>query len=535
MTDQLSDKLLELFDDYLDDRLDEVRLGELEASLRADPTVRAVFVRYCRLHTDLYLDARASQASARALQRLVAVGADLPVCPEELSRPGGLLPHFAGATAPVGRRKRWRWTVLVAALLVLAVGAAWWFGWNRGPAPDGSGHEVAWLVNAQDCQWADGTPPAGEMRPGTLLCVDRGLAEVRFRSGVHVVLQGPARLELLSGNSARLHSGRLTARVPGPATGFAVLSPQGKVVDLGTEFGMDVGADGGTDVYVFEGKVEASAQGPPLDVTRDQVAHIAAGSVALRPDPPRRAAGQFVRAIVPPPVIVPRTLTLDFRRPVPGSLVDGDGLGTGLTQRLPGTGRKLPERDTNLRLGDRGLLLTTTDSDLNTQYKLHHGEYLGVRLADLGFTGKEDFAVTMTVLDIPALEAIGQFGLYAGVASDRNIRGGIFSPAAGKYTQNLVNNHEGIDRDSHLVGLGLVVPGDEVRLTLRRVAGKYSLTAENQSRGGSTTLTTRHPAFLDDRADLTVGLFGANTRSNSPKTLVIRDLTVTVWTTVPRP
>jgi ferric-dicitrate binding protein FerR (iron transport regulator) len=520
MTDQPSDNLLDLFDDYLDDRLDAVRLGELEASLRADPEARAVFVRYCRLHTDLHLDARASQAGARALRRLAGAEATTSV-------PGA---------EPAGRRQRWGWALLTAALVLLAVGLAGWFGRQRGPVPEASGDEVAWLVNAQDCQWADGTPPTGEMRPGTLLCVERGLAEVRFRSGVHVVLQGPARLELLSGNSAHLHSGRLTARVPSPATGFTVLSPQGKVVDLGTEFGMSVGADGAADVYVFEGKVEASAQGPPLGVTRDQVARIAAGTVAVRPDPPRDSAGQFIRAIVPPPVIVPRTLTLDFRRPAPGSLVDGVGQGTGLTLRLPGTGRKLPERDTHLRLDpNRGLLLTTTNSDLNTQYMLDQGEYLGVRLADLGFTGKEDFAVTMTVPDVPALELIGQFGLYAGVASDRNIRGGIFSPAAGQYTQNLVNNHEGIDRDSHLVGLGLVSPGDEVRLTLRRLAGKYSLTAENQSRGGSTTLTTRHPAFLDDRADLTVGLFGANTRSNSPKTLVIRDLTVTVWTTVPRP
>ncbi len=70
--------------------------GELEATaaLRSDGR-RAVFARYCRLHTDLYLDARASQASAPGFAAAwSAKGADLPVCPEELSRPGGSAPTF---------------------------------------------------------------------------------------------------------------------------------------------------------------------------------------------------------------------------------------------------------------------------------------------------------------------------------------------------------------------------------------------------------------------------------------------------------
>src|SRR5262249_9771883 len=144
---------------------------------------------------------------------------------------------------------------------------------------------------------------------------------------------------------------------------------------------------------------------------------------------PGAGADQFIRAIVPPPVIAPRTFGLTFDRPVEGSIRDANGLGMGLTHRLPGTGSRLPERDPNLRpkAADGQLELTTTNSDLNTQYKLPDGEYLGVRLSDLGFTGKEDFAVTATILNIPPLEFIGQFGLYAGAKSDRNIRGGLIS------------------------------------------------------------------------------------------------------------
>src|SRR5262249_36328070 len=138
-------------------------------------------------------------------------------------------------------------------------------------------------------------------------------------------------------------------------------------------------------------------------------------------------------------------------------------------------------------------------------------EYLGVRLSDLGFTGKEDFEVAAAIPKIPALRRVGQFGLYAGTKCDRNIRGGVISKKEpGQYTQFVVNNNGGSDADSHFVGLSSV--GDDLRLTLSRKAGKYALTVANETTGGSTTLTTRHPDFLDAEKDLYVGLFGANTQ-----------------------
>jgi hypothetical protein len=160
------------------------------------------------------------------------------------------------------------------------------------------------------------------------------------------------------------------------------------------------------------------------------------------------------------------------------------------------------------------------------------GEYLGVRLADLGFTGAEDFAVTVAIPKIPALKRVGQFGLYAGTKSDRNIRGGVISKKEpGQYTQFMVNNNGGIDTDVHFVGLSSV--GDDLRLTLRREAGKYTLTVANETTGGSTTLAIRHPDFLDGERGLYVGLFGANTMSEERRTLVIKEMRVTVWTAAP--
>ena len=84
-----------------------------------------------------------------------------------------------------------------------------------------------------------------------------------------------------------------------------------------------------------------------------------------------------------------------------------------------------------------------------------------MRLSDLGFTGPEDFEVSAAVFpEIPALEFIGQFGLYAGARSDRAIRGGVLKlrkDGAEVYTQFLVNNPDG--RDADLYEVGLLDPG----------------------------------------------------------------------------
>jgi hypothetical protein len=536
MNENLSEDLKDRIDAYLAGRLDEAGVAALEDLLRGDAGARACFVRYARLHTDLYLEMRAQQAGKRALGEILQAdpAADRPAAAE----PGEPQGKRTALALPGIRRWLAAWG-LAAACLVAVPALAWWLTAERA----GEEAPVAWLVNAQNCKWADDVEPAGDMHAGKALKIERGLAEIRFRCGARVVLEGPASLELLSARGARLVRGKLTARVPGAATGFEIVSPQGKVIDLGTEFGVAVSGQGTTDVYVFQGKVEACPtdreDAQVVSLTQNQAARIADGKVVRREGERAAGADQFVRAIVPPPVIRPRTVRVDFRQAALGGVRDRAGNGTALTHRLPGTGWCLGERDPNLRLdaGKGCLELTTTDSDLNTQYKLRQGEYLGVRLADLGFTGKEDFAVAVTVLDIPALEVVGQFGLYAGARSDRNIRGGLINAKRaerGQYQQFLVNNHvhqegeKGCDTDIGRVGL--LSTGTDLRLTLRRADGKYALTVDNLTDGTSSTLTIRHPWFLDDEADLYVGLFGANTQSNVRRPLLFKDFEATVWT-----
>ena len=85
-----------------------------------------------------------------------------------------------------------------------------------------------------------------------------GTIKVVFDVGALVTLEGPAELRVLSGMRVRAVRGRITARVDEAAKGFAVETPNTVVVDLGTEFGVEVDAAGQTGVVVFEGRVDLS-------------------------------------------------------------------------------------------------------------------------------------------------------------------------------------------------------------------------------------------------------------------------------------
>lgn len=90
------------------------------------------------------------------------------------------------------------------------------------------------------------------------LQLEVGLARLDFRNGATITLQGPAEFEIVSSLKTILSTGILTASIPESAVGFEVVTPSMDVVDLGTAFGVSVGANGETDICVFEGEVEVS-------------------------------------------------------------------------------------------------------------------------------------------------------------------------------------------------------------------------------------------------------------------------------------
>jgi hypothetical protein len=112
----------------------------------------------------------------------------------------------------------------------------------------------------------------GQQLPAQRLQLDSGLLELRFTSGATVILEGPADFEVVGAMRCVLHCGAVVARVPEQARGFTVDGPRGRLVDLGTEFGVRVGKSGDTEVHVLKGRVEAfpTNQQNAIELTENQ-------------------------------------------------------------------------------------------------------------------------------------------------------------------------------------------------------------------------------------------------------------------------
>ena len=160
------------------------------------------------------------------------------------------------AVAPVVRRNRWQW---VAAAAVIA-GLAAWIG-SRPNAP-----RAPLVADASFARLTGGSGMTAQNHPlasGAVLGANSGglvfasgLTELTHRSGTRLLIEGPALYEATGPNSGRLKYGKLVAAVPPGAEGFVVEWADGKVVDLGTEFAIDVPrSQGPAEVGVFRGEV----------------------------------------------------------------------------------------------------------------------------------------------------------------------------------------------------------------------------------------------------------------------------------------
>ena len=94
---------------------------------------------------------------------------------------------------------------------------------------------------------------------------------MQFRSGPTVHVVAPASVHIESPMLVHLDRGQATARVPVSSRGFAINTPEAKVVDQGTEFGVAARDDGKTDVIVFEGRVDVQDRARALSQPRSLI------------------------------------------------------------------------------------------------------------------------------------------------------------------------------------------------------------------------------------------------------------------------
>ncbi|WP_076421021.1 LamG-like jellyroll fold domain-containing protein [Colwellia sp. UCD-KL20] len=89
--------------------------------------------------------------------------------------------------------------------------------------------------------------------------LSEGYSEIKLNNGVVLVLEAPIKLNLKSVDQVILQHGKLVARVPQNAIGFRIDTPSAEIIDLGTEFGVEVSQNGESQVHVIEGEVKARA------------------------------------------------------------------------------------------------------------------------------------------------------------------------------------------------------------------------------------------------------------------------------------
>ena len=140
------------------------------------------------------------------------------------------------------------------------------------------------LTHTVGVKWGEGAdaPPAlGQTLDLRKLEVESGLAQLEFMRGSTVILEGPVSFEIKGSNEGSLQRGKLRANVPAVAKGFSVDLPHGRLVDLGTEFGLHVHEGGSTEIFVYKGRVRYDG----LPNTDEAFSHEISSGEALFVDP----------------------------------------------------------------------------------------------------------------------------------------------------------------------------------------------------------------------------------------------------------
>ncbi|WP_437230860.1 FecR domain-containing protein [Planctomicrobium sp. SH661] len=84
----------------------------------------------------------------------------------------------------------------------------------------------------------------------------KGLMELTFQNGATVTLKSPSVFTVQSATRMEMKVGNCSVHAPEQAKGFEVITPQSRIVDLGTRFSVVASESGVSDVQVVEGAIE---------------------------------------------------------------------------------------------------------------------------------------------------------------------------------------------------------------------------------------------------------------------------------------
>jgi hypothetical protein len=302
MSDPLNlQRLTELVGLLCDEQITDEQFAELETLLRENPQARKTY------HVLVATHMRLGQLDA---SEFAAAAADV----QAASRGRGPLQYV---------RRGWRRAVdfvrrepvisacVAIAWLAITIGSLALLPISSPRMATSPSYElpihVAQIVNLAGPVWEnfrDAQPREALLFPGDEIALRSGLMEIRHTSGAIVVIEGPARYVVDDRNSGSLSTGRLLARVSPAATGFVVATPHATIIDLGTEFGVDVSELEQTQAHVFKGKVQFSPKIAADNAAPRTIVLTAGSSIAFNAQGVQRSSNpanppQFVHRLPP--------------------------------------------------------------------------------------------------------------------------------------------------------------------------------------------------------------------------------------------
>jgi hypothetical protein len=268
------------------------QMQRLDQLLNSRRDARKLYLRYVALHQLLLENAgKQRQAESEILRQHIAMPPEgVPLAGQDRTR----APRAGRLGWEPGGFKQGALAVAASLLIASFLGTLWL---SRGPQeslPPEQASQQADRPAAQPAaaeahspaahvtyaspaaRWKSGGRPGGQetFAAGSLLELSAGELELVFGSGSRLMLLAPVEF-VIAADGGELQRGRLVASITEAGRGFTVKLPNGKVVDLGTEFGVAVDDFGVSEVNVFEGKVEAF---PERGVDENQKIELTAGN-----------------------------------------------------------------------------------------------------------------------------------------------------------------------------------------------------------------------------------------------------------------
>lgn len=220
----------------------ENKILELTALLREDPTLLEATRKQSAVHAQLSVVLEDEFSTERCMKNIMHAVKESDT------------DYFVqGVNTRLNYRRWLPRMAAVAAVILISLVAAFYF------TNQGAGESImATVTRVESIHWSgDSIREGAQLAKGQSVKIDNGMLEIDLAGRGRLIVEGPAHLDFPEEGHAILHQGRIVMRATEKGRGYKIETPQGNIIDLGTEFGVSVGADGLVKTHVIEGSVEA--------------------------------------------------------------------------------------------------------------------------------------------------------------------------------------------------------------------------------------------------------------------------------------